>query len=121
MTKDNPHITELSSLKDITVDISLRLKLFRVAAGLKQKDLAKKLDVTLNFISMIERGKREPTLKYLQSFARVVNIPLSVLLWEPVNDSPKKDDTVDLYERIAGLMAQYAATMGVGKKRKMKD
>ena len=79
-----------------------------MAAGLKQQDVAEALAVTTNFVSMIERGKREPTLKYLKAFARFVKIPLAVLLWEPPQHDGKDVANGDLYARLSALMAQYA-------------
>ena len=95
------------------MDLALRLKLFGVAAGLKQRDVAAQLEVTVNYVSMVERGKRETTLRYLQEFARVVDIPVAVLLWEPTEASKQRPEAADLYARVAGLMAQYAASMGI--------
>jgi transcriptional regulator with XRE-family HTH domain len=99
------------------VDLALKIKLFRVAAGLKQQDVAKALSVTTNFVSMIERGKREPTLKYLRAFSRLVKIPLAVLLWEPPGNGEKDAPNGDLYARLSALMAQYANSIGVRKNR----
>jgi transcriptional regulator with XRE-family HTH domain len=99
------------------VDLALKIKLFRVAAGLKQQDVAKALAVTTNFVSMIERGKREPTLKYLKAFSRLVKIPLAVLLWEPPEHDSKDVVDGDLYARLSALMAQYASSIGVKKSR----
>ena len=97
------------------MDLGLRLKLFRVAANLKQQEVADALGLTTNYISMIERGKREPTLKYLRAFSRLVKVPLAVLLWEPPEKGRDKDH--DLYSRLSALMAQYAKTMGVKSNR----
>ena len=99
------------------MDVALRIKLFRVAAGLKQQDVAEALSVTANFVSMIERGKREPTLKYLKAFSRLAEIPLAVLLWEPPQDGSKDMANGDLYARLSALMAQYASSIGVKKNR----
>ncbi len=113
MIEDDPLTTERSSAEDMAVNVGLRLKLFRVAAGIKQKDVAEHLGVTTNFVSMVERGKREPTLKFLQGFARIVGIPAAVLLWEPAQAAKQDPESADLYAKIAGLMAQYAASMGI--------
>lgn len=99
------------------MDLALRIKLFRVAAGIKQQDVARALNVTSNFVSMIERGKREPTLKYLRAFARLVKVPPSVLLWEPPEKSRKDVANSDLHLRLSALMAQYANAIGVKKSR----
>ena len=98
------------------MDLALRLKLFRVAAALKQQDVADSLGVTTNFVSMIERGKREPTLKYLRAFSRLVKVPVSVLLWEPP-EKRSHSETGDLYARLSALMAQYAKAIGVKRNR----
>jgi putative transcriptional regulator len=97
------------------VDLGLRLKLFRVAADLKQHEVAEALGLTTNFISMVERGKREPTLKYLRAFSRLIKVPISVLLWEPPEKSRDKEH--DVYSRLSALMAQYAKSMGVKPNR----
>jgi transcriptional regulator with XRE-family HTH domain len=91
------------------------LKLFRVAAGLTQRSIAERLEVSANFVSMLERGKREPTLRYLQQFAGTVGVSAAVLLWEPSEAAEKRPESADLYLRMAGLMAQYAASMGVSR------
>lgn len=98
------------------MDLALRIKLFRVSAELKQQEVAEALEVTTNFVSMIERGKREPTLKYLRAFAKLVNVPVSVLLWEPPDKGTKTNGT-DLHARLSALMAQYAKVVGVKKHR----
>ena len=95
------------------MNVALRLKLFRISADLKQKDVAESLSVTVNFVSMLERGKREPTLQYLQSFARLVGVPVSVMLWEPSGRKEEEGEVADLHGRIAALMAEYANIMGV--------
>lgn len=99
------------------MDLALRLKLFRVAAGLKQQEVSETLGVTTNYVSMIERGRREPTLKYLKKFSRLVKIPLAVLLWEPPDEEDKRAENSDLYARLSALMAQYANVIGIRKNR----
>lgn len=99
------------------MDLPLKIKLFRVAAGLRQRDVAEALSVTGNFVSMIERGKREPTLKYLKAFARLADIPLAVLLWEPPQNDDEGMASDDLYARLSALMAQYASSIGVKRNR----
>jgi transcriptional regulator with XRE-family HTH domain len=97
------------------LDVGLRLKLFRISADLKQRVVAEKLGVTVNFVSMLERGEREPTLKYLKSFARVVKVPVSVLLWEPNDTSSEVEDKRDFQLRFAALITEYAKAIGIEK------
>src|SRR5574337_512434 len=100
----------------LRMNVGLRLKLFRVTAALKQKDVAGKLGVTVNFVSMVERGKRDPTLRFLQSFAELVGVPVSVLLWEPVSER-RDSDTQALHSRLSDLLSQYASLVGIKEAR----
>lgn len=93
------------------MDVGLRLKLFRVTATLKQKDVADKLGVTVNFVSMVERGKRDPTLRFLQRFSEMVGVPVSILLWEPVSET-RDSGTQVLHDRLSDLLTQYATLVG---------
>lgn len=95
------------------MELGLKIKLFRVAAGLKQQEVAKALGVTVNFISMIERGKRQPTVEFLRRFAKLLKLPASVLLWEPSQSQDAQNGTEDLNRKLTALMAQYAAAIGI--------
>lgn len=97
------------------MDIGHRLKLFRVAAGLKQGVLAEKLDVSNNHVYMVESGRREPSLDYVTRFSKTVNIPLSVIFMEQAN--PKDAKARKLTENIMALMAEFAESVGVKKRR----
>ena len=50
--------------------------------GLKQKDLAEKVSIRPHYLSLLEAGKREPSLTVLRKIARELDIPVSLLLWE---------------------------------------
>jgi transcriptional regulator with XRE-family HTH domain len=95
------------------MNIGMRLKLFRVSAALKQRDVADALGVTPDFVSMIERGKRDPTVQYLRKFAKLAKVPTSILLWDPTETEAAGADVRDLHSRVAALMAEYAACMGI--------
>jgi transcriptional regulator with XRE-family HTH domain len=61
----------------------------RIAAGVKQKDLAKELEIPAPLLSMYEKGSREPPLSFLEKFSCHFNLPFShlfTLLDEPSNE-----------------------------------
>jgi transcriptional regulator with XRE-family HTH domain len=58
------------------------IKILRTAAGIKQKALAGKAGIKPNYLSMIESGKREPSLNLLRSIAKALNVPVSYIFWE---------------------------------------
>ena len=55
------------------------MKELRLKSNFKQKDLASKLGVTASLLSMIEKGKREPNLKFIEKFCGLVKISMSEL------------------------------------------
>lgn len=96
------------------MDLGHRLKLFRVAAGLKQSELAEKLGVTKNYVYMVESGRREPSREFVANLSKAVDIPLSVIYLEP---SKTKDTKVrKLLQKVITLLGEYAEATGVTKK-----
>lgn len=60
-------------------ELGTRIKLIRVYSGIKQKDLADDLDVPASLLSMYEKGKREPSISFLNSFCNRFEMSLSQL------------------------------------------
>ena len=56
------------------------LKLARVRAGYQQKDLANRLDISANYLSMLENDKRDPSWSFICRHAKAVGIPIPMLL-----------------------------------------
>jgi transcriptional regulator with XRE-family HTH domain len=55
--------------------------MIRIAANLRQGVLAKDLDVTPNYLSLVENGKKEPSLTFLKNFSKRLDVSLGYLLW----------------------------------------
>ena len=52
----------------------------RQCAGLTQEDLAERADVSVRFISLLETGKRQPSLSALAAISAGLRTPMSVLV-----------------------------------------
>jgi len=52
----------------------------RTRRGLSQEKLAELANLDRTFVSMIERGKRRPTLETAKRLAGALNIPLSAMI-----------------------------------------
>lgn len=82
---------ELDSLKLSDAErrkrFGTRIKLLRQALGLKQEQLAEKLNLTPQALSVYESGRREPSLKNLIALSRALETTPNWLLGEP---PPKK-------------------------------
>jgi transcriptional regulator with XRE-family HTH domain len=61
------------------MSVGKAVKFARVAAGIKQKDLAVRLDVSPSYLSLVENDKREPSISFLRNLADEMSIPLGLL------------------------------------------
>lgn len=87
--------------------IGKTIKFLRTAKGLKQSDLAERVKVSTNYISLIENNKREPSLSFLKELASNLDIPVSMLFLEL--DMSKKEVSPqerDLLLKMRDLMIQ---------------
>lgn len=75
------------------VAIGRRVKLYRTKANITQAQLAEKLDISVSYISQIERGNTEVSLKRLEEIANIINVKLEILVAEVEPNS-----TVSVFE-----------------------
>lgn len=64
------------------------IKIGRINNKLSQGDVASKLGVTSNYISLVENNKKNPSINFLRGVAKLFNIPLILLIWGKM-DLPK--------------------------------
>jgi len=57
-----------------------KLKLVRLQKGLKTKEVAKKLNVSVSYVSKLENGSAVVTIQILQKLASVYEIPAKELM-----------------------------------------
>jgi transcriptional regulator with XRE-family HTH domain len=104
------------SLSGPDMELGKAIKLIRVASGLKQKDIATKLDVTPNYISLIESGNREPSVSLLKSLANIFGVPVGLFfLWEETGLHRGKVD------KARGLLTQLEALYVIAQREKAQD
>jgi len=56
------------------------IRLLRVSSDLSQGKLARALGVTAGYLSLVEKGKREPSLGFLRGVAHYFKVPVGFLL-----------------------------------------
>lgn len=91
------------------------LRLLRVFNELSQAEMAKKLGVTKSWISEIENGHKAPTLALLQSYADVLDIPLSSIMFFSENldgDKTVERTRVFVSKKILAILDYIAARGG---------
>jgi transcriptional regulator with XRE-family HTH domain len=55
------------------------VRTLRVSAGFKQAELAERAGISASSVSLVEAGRRDPTLKWLRRIAPVLGVPASIL------------------------------------------
>ena len=61
------------------ISLGKRIHYLRKQRGLSQEDLALECDINRNYLSDLERGRRNPTLVVMERIAIAFDIPLSEL------------------------------------------
>ena len=67
-------------MDNISKKFGQRAKVIRLKQGLSQGDIAKRLNVHRSYISSIERGIRNPSLKVIQRIAKALEVPMEKLI-----------------------------------------
>lgn len=60
------------------------IRTLRAARGLSQRDLARRAALTPSFLSLVEMGKRKPSLAVTGRIAEALDMPTEALFWEAV-------------------------------------
>ena len=84
MTKSKPNQGKAKTKNDETEDSSGRLGAFiktqRKLANLSQRELAKLTNLSDPYVSQIERGLHEPSLRVVKAMAKALNIQAETML-----------------------------------------
>jgi transcriptional regulator with XRE-family HTH domain len=75
-------------------DYAKAFRIVRAAFGLKQSELAARMPITSSQLSLIEAGKRQPSLRVIDGLAKAVGIPAALisLLASGAEEMEKKAD-----------------------------
>jgi transcriptional regulator with XRE-family HTH domain len=65
---------------DITLKFGKRIKAIRLKKRMSQGDVAKELNVGIAYISKIERGTENMSLKNIERLARALKVPMRELI-----------------------------------------
>lgn len=100
------------------MELAKAIKLIRIAGGIKQKDAAARLGVTPNYLSLVENGKREPSISFLKRLASVLGVPVGLFfLWDPENEAGSTKNIDQIRNLLANLEAmRLFATRGKSRR-----
>ncbi|MBX3412371.1 MAG: helix-turn-helix transcriptional regulator [Pirellulales bacterium] len=70
------------------IHIGKSIRKLRADRGISQQDLAASAELTPSFLSLVENGRRRPSLAVLQRIAEALGVPEEAIVWDAV-DLPK--------------------------------
>lgn len=89
-------------------DYAKAFRIIRAAFGLRQSDLAERMALSASQLSLIEAGKRKPSLRVVNSLAAAVDVPaalVTLLASAPAEVDTKSDrDISDLARALLRLL-----------------
>lgn len=87
------------------MNIGKGIKFVRIASGLRQGEMAKQLDISQNYLSLLENNKADPSIALLKKISEIFGVPAGFLVWEDA-DLPKTQnpDIAAKYQKVADLI-----------------
>jgi transcriptional regulator with XRE-family HTH domain len=95
----------ISTSLGAVVNVGKGIKFVRVASGLRQGEVAERLGITQNYLSLLENNKAEPSMGLLRRISEAFCVPVAFLVWEDA--MPLEGETPEVtekYERIRNLI-----------------
>src|SRR5690348_3394811 len=94
------------------MNIGNSIKLVRTIAGLTQEEMAARLAITSNYLSLVENEKAKPSLALLQRIQEEFDVPPSFLLWNAHFQSRQLDpDLRERYQKLGEQITELATTL----------
>jgi transcriptional regulator with XRE-family HTH domain len=76
------------------------IRSLRASAGLNQRELAERVGISASMLSLVESGKREPTIRMLRDIGRALQIPSAALFVVALHDEPPEGEDSPVYARL---------------------
>ncbi len=81
------------------------LKLLRTSHDFKQKELAKKLEISASHLSEIESGQKSPSLALLERYGQVFGMPVSSIIFLAENfERPPQNRKTFVFLKVVALL-----------------
>ena len=83
------------------MNIGNAIKLCRTQKNMNQSELAVLAEISVSYLSLIERGKRDPNFSVLKAISQGLDIPLSILVFLATDNNEIKDISPELFEKLS--------------------
>ncbi len=94
----------LPSFKLNKMNIAQALKEARKKSKLNQMQFGKKYKLSQTYISLIENGRKVPSVEVIQKYQKAAKIPISVLLFAALEEKDIQKDKQSLFRQVKPIM-----------------
>jgi transcriptional regulator with XRE-family HTH domain len=85
------------------MNLGRSIKLCRTNRGLSQEDLAKKVGLSPSYISLIEKGDRDPAVSTVEKLATALGVPMSLLTFLAADPADLRGVPEEVRDKLAGI------------------
>jgi transcriptional regulator with XRE-family HTH domain len=85
------------------MNLGRSIKLCRTNRGMSQEELAKKVGLSISYISLIEQGKRDPPMSTVEEMADALGVPVSLLTFLAAEAGDLKGVPEDVRDKLSGI------------------
>jgi transcriptional regulator with XRE-family HTH domain len=85
------------------MNIGKSIRMCRTSLGLSQEELAQQIGMSVSYISLIEKGKRDPAFSTIEQIADALGVPVSLLAFLAADPRELKGVPEDLRDRLSGV------------------
>lgn len=96
----------------VTVDYSKAIRVGRALADISQRDLSRRISVDPSLVSMLENGRRKPSLEILQKVAVALGIPFHLFTLLASGPDEIKDADPNTVRQLALALSKLLLTGG---------
>ena len=85
------------------MNLGRSIKLCRTNRGLSQDDLARKVGLSASYISLIEKGDRDPAMSTAEKISTALGVPMSLLTFLAADPGELKGVPEEVRDKLAGI------------------
>jgi len=83
------------------MNLGKAIKLCRTQKNLKQSELAERAKISVSYLSLLERGKRDPNFSTVEKIATALDVPVSILVFLAADEEELSGMSPELKEKLS--------------------
>lgn len=82
------------------MDISKALKEVRKSTLLSQKEFSVRSKLSQTYISLIENGKKVPSLEVVGQYEEICKVPLAIIMWKSITEKDVQKNKLKVFKEL---------------------